>query len=111
VLESHPGPLITTEMVLAEAGWLINRQLGPSREAALYRSVADGELAVEHLTSADWKRVAELTSQYGDQPLGGVDAGLVAVAERLGVSTIATLDRRHFAIVRPRHVDVFTILP
>jgi predicted nucleic acid-binding protein len=30
LLESHPGPLITTELVLAETGWLLDRQLGPS---------------------------------------------------------------------------------
>jgi uncharacterized protein len=50
LLESYPGPLITTEPVLAETGWLLDRQLGPAAEAALYRSVADGELVVEPLS-------------------------------------------------------------
>jgi uncharacterized protein len=45
------------------------------------------------------------------QHLGGVDAGLIAVAERLGLTTIATLDHRHFGVVRPRHVDALTLLP
>jgi hypothetical protein len=35
----------------------------------------------------------------------------VAVAERLGLIEIATIDRRHFSIVRPRHTDAFTLLP
>jgi hypothetical protein len=35
----------------------------------------------------------------------------MAAAERLGVSTIATLDRRHFSVVRPRHVETFELLP
>jgi hypothetical protein len=46
-----------------------------------------------------------------DLPLGTTDASVVAVAERLGVSEIATLDRRHFTVVRPRHVKAFTVLP
>jgi predicted nucleic acid-binding protein len=62
LLESHPGPLITTDLVLAETGWLLDRQLGPAAEAALYRSVADRGLVVEQLSAADWKRIAELTS-------------------------------------------------
>ncbi|MGO9901422.1 MAG: PIN domain-containing protein [Solirubrobacteraceae bacterium] len=61
LLESHPGPLITTELVLAETGWLLDRQLEPAAEAALYRSVASGELVVEPLSRADWTRIAELT--------------------------------------------------
>jgi predicted nucleic acid-binding protein len=80
-------------------------------EAALYRSVADGELVVEQLSAADWKRIAELTLHYADQHLGGVDASLIAVAERLKLTTIATLDRRQFGIVRPSHTEVLTLLP
>lgn len=90
---------------------MIDRQLGATAEAALYRSVANDELLVEHLTAADWARVAELTGKYADQHLGGVDAGLVALAERLGLTTIATLDHRHFGVVRPSHIDVLTLLP
>jgi predicted nucleic acid-binding protein len=43
--------------------------------------------------------------------LGTTDAAVVAVAERLGITEIATLDRRHFHAVRPRHADGFTIVP
>jgi hypothetical protein len=63
--------------VLAETGWLLDRQLGPAAEAALYRSVADGEIVVEPLARADWTRIAELTERYSDQHLGGVDASLM----------------------------------
>ena len=111
LLETHPGPLITTELVLAEAGWLIDRQLGAAAEAALYRSVANSELLVEHLTATDWARVAELTDKYADQHLGGVDAGLIALAERLGLTKIASLDHRHFGVVRPSHTAALTLLP
>lgn len=49
--------------------------------------------------------------QYADLPLGSVDASVVAVVGRLGVTTVMTIDRRHFTVVRPRHVDAFTLLP
>ena len=48
---------------------------------------------------------------YADLPLGTADASVVAVAERLGIAEVATLDRRHFTVVRPRHVTAFTLLP
>jgi uncharacterized protein len=40
-----------------------------------------------------------------------VDASLVAVGERLGVKELGRLDLRHFRVVRPRHVEVFALLP
>jgi len=55
--------------------------------------------------------MADLVDQYADLPLGTTDAGVVAVAERLGLVEIATLDRRHFSVVRPRHASAFTLLP
>jgi len=57
--------------------------LGRSRGAGEETSEADGELLIERLLSDDWQRIAALTEQYADQPLGAVDASLVAVAERL----------------------------
>jgi len=38
-------------------------------------------------------------------------AWIVAAAERLGVGTIATLDRRHFTVVRPAHKNAFELVP
>ena len=101
----------TTPLVVAETGWLIDRQLGAAAEARFYRSVADGDLTVELLTAQDWQRIAELVDTYADLRLGGVDASLVAVAERLDVKELATLDRRDFSVVRPHHVDALTLLP
>lgn len=60
---------------------------------------------------ADWLRIAELVARYRDLPLGTVDAPVVAAAERLGGTKIATVDRQHFSVVRPAHVAAFTLLP
>lgn len=56
-------------------------------------------------------RIAELLDEYADLPLGIVDASVIAACERLGATTLATLDRRHFAVVRPRHCDALALLP
>jgi predicted nucleic acid-binding protein len=56
-------------------------------------------------------RIAELVAGYRDLPLGTVDASVIVVAERLGATEVATLDRRHFSVVRPRHEVALALLP
>jgi uncharacterized protein len=73
--------------------------------------LAAGNLIAEPVRPADWIRIAELVSAYRDLPLGTVDASVVAAAERLDLVALATLDRRHFTIVRPAHAAVFEIVP
>jgi uncharacterized protein len=59
----------------------------------------------------DWARVNSLLRTYADFPLGVVDASVMAVAESLSATQIATLDHRHFTVVRPSHVPAFELLP
>ncbi|MFC6074290.1 hypothetical protein [Microbispora bryophytorum] len=55
--------------------------------------------------------MSTLVETYASLPLGAVDASVVAVAERLGITEVATLDRRHFTVVRPQHTGAFMLLP
>lgn len=105
------SPLVTTAFVIAETAYLIGRQIGAAAEAGFFRAVAAGELQVEMITPADALRIAELIETYADLGLGGTDASLIAVAERLGITRIATLDRRHFGVVRPNHTAAFELIP
>lgn len=54
---------------------------------------------------------ADLLRRYSDRRLGATDASIIAVAERLGVTRIATLNRRDFDNVRPIHAATFDIDP
>lgn len=60
---------------------------------------------------SDLSRMADLVDQYADLPLGTTDAAVVSLAERLHCAEVATLDRRHFTVVRARHVKALTLLP
>jgi len=90
---------------------MIERAGGTAAEARFVRSLASHRFRVEPPTDRDLARCADLVEQYGDLRLGGTDASLVALAERLGETTIATLDRRHFTVVRLQHVAAFTLVP
>jgi len=72
--------------VIAEEAYLIDRQLGSVAEATLFASIVDGQLEVEGLVHADWERIADLVVTYADLRLGGTDASLVALAERMGLT-------------------------
>jgi len=107
----NTGPLVTTALVIAETAYLIGRQLGAAAEARFFRAVSDGELQIETITPADARRIAELIEAYADLGLGGTDASLIAIAERMKLRTLATLDRRHFSVVRPHHTAAFELVP
>jgi uncharacterized protein len=92
-------------------GYLLGRAGGAKVEAAFLRSIVQETLTIVDLELADYERMAELVEIYADFPLGTTDAAVVAVAERLGINEIVTLDRRHFHAVRPRHSGGFNLLP
>ena len=98
-----PGP------VLVEVEYLVRPW--PGAFAALLADVARGALVVRDLDRAATLRAGELVEQYRDLPLGFVDAAVIALAERLGEPKVATLDHRHFAVVRPAHVYALDLLP
>ncbi len=98
-------------LVITEVAYLIGSRLGVDAEVRFLGDLAAGEFAIEGVMASDWLRIAELVSRYRDLPLGTVDGSVVAAAERLRITKIATLDRRHFSIVRPTHTDAFELVP
>jgi uncharacterized protein len=111
LLTEAARPLIVPALVVTEVAYVLVERLGTTAERAFAGSIRDGELLVEPVDPADWERVTELLETYEDLPLGMVDASVVAACERLGQATLATLDHRHFGVVRPRHVNALTLLP
>jgi len=109
VLESQALTLVVPALAVAEALYFIAERMGPQAEAAFLRGLASVD--VEAPAPEDWERMAELVEQYADFPLGGTDASVVALAERLGTDVVITLDRRHFGAIRPRHCETFRLLP
>lgn len=97
--------------MITEVAYLLATRLGVEPEVRFLGDLAAGAFVVEPVAAADWLRIAELVARYRSLPLGTVDASVVAAAERLGLVEIATIDRRHFTVVRPRHVEAFTLLP
>ncbi|WP_245721948.1 type II toxin-antitoxin system VapC family toxin [Nocardia crassostreae] len=111
LLQTHRGPLVVPTLVITEAAYLIGTRLGAEAEVRFLGDFAEGLFTVEPVHPADWLRIAELVAKYRSLPLGTADASVIELAERRNLCQIATTDRRHFSIVRPRHTDQLTLLP
>ena len=111
LLETWPGTLFVPQTVVAEVGYLAGVRLGAEAEVRFLKDLAIGTLIDADVHPADWQRIAELVWAYRDMPLGTTNASIVAIAERLGVTQIATLDRRHLGAVQPSHCRSFELVP
>jgi predicted nucleic acid-binding protein len=111
LVEEATEPLVIPSPVLVEVDYWIHQRLQPGILVALLDDIDAGAYRVEDLQLEDYRRVRELCDQYADADLGFVDAAVLALTERLREPKLATLDRRHFGLVRPRHVRVLQLLP
>ena len=97
------GPFLTSVAVIPEAAYLLLKYLGPTAELGLLESWRSGEIRVEPVTEGDLRRVLEILRTYRDQEFGFTDAALFAMAERLKIRRVMTLDYRHFDAFQPSH--------
>jgi predicted nucleic acid-binding protein len=105
------SPIALPAPVFTETSMLSRSRGNTKGVDALLASVIDGSVVVVDLEWGDYVRARQLVGQYADLGLSFVDASVIAVAERLEETMIATLDRRHFSVVRPLHCEAFTLVP
>jgi predicted nucleic acid-binding protein len=103
--------LLLPTLVVTEVAYFIGSRLGAEAETRFVGDIAAGLLVVHPVAASDWLRIAELVWTYRQMSLGTVDASTITLAERLRERQIATLDRRHFGVVRPAHVQRFELVP
>lgn len=104
------GSAWTTWPVVTEAAHLL-RQERPAGRAALLQMVEDGALQLARLDAEDTPRLRELMTKYADLPMDLADATLVRIAEREGIDTVLTFDRRDFRVYRAAGIGALKILP
>ena len=98
-------------MILPEVDYLISERVGAGPMIGLLRDVDRGVFVIEDLAFEDYRRVWEILDKYADQDVGLVDAAVLAIVERFGERKLATIDHRHFSMLRPRHTESLELLP
>jgi uncharacterized protein len=110
-LITSASDLLIPSPVLVEVDYWLIKLGGPGVWKQFVADIARGAYRVLHPNDADLVRAAELEQTYANLDLGLVDACTISLCERLGETIVATLDKRHFPIVRPRHCSHLTIRP
>jgi predicted nucleic acid-binding protein len=111
VLRDERELLVTTELAVAEADYLILDRLGPDIELAFVDDLVNGTFVVECLTRDELDRARGVVERYRDLRLGLADASLVVLAQRHGTTRILSFDERVFRAVAPLQGGSFTVLP
>ncbi|MEM9815186.1 MAG: PIN domain-containing protein [Cyanobacteria bacterium P01_D01_bin.6] len=111
VAQNVNEPLVLPVVVLPEVCYLIASRLGHQAMRRFVSSVTPETIQVKSVTTEDLGRVHQILEQYADNQLDFTDAAIVAIAERLNITRVYTLDRRDFSAIRPRHCDYFELFP
>ena len=111
VLTTTSEPLVVSPYVVAEVDYLIASRRDVEAELAVLRELAGGAWDLATFGGDDLIAAADLIDRYADQRIGIADASNVVLAARHRTRTIATLDRRHFTVLRPANGGRFTIVP
>jgi uncharacterized protein len=108
---SNYKKILLPQTVLAEVAYLVGREAGISTVVKFLRGLSASRFSLVELSEDDILRTAEILEKHTDSRIDFVDATVMALAERLNLVTILTLDRRDFSIFRPRHCNTFNIIP
>ena len=111
VLSQSSEPLVVSPYVVAEVAYLIGTRLGVAAEIAALRELAGGAWELASIDSTDLMGTVPIIERYADHAIGVADASNVVLADRYQTTTIATLDRRHFSVLRPLGGGYFAIVP
>jgi predicted nucleic acid-binding protein len=103
--------LVVPAPTLVEIDYWLRKYDAVGGWRSFVEEIADGRYVLHHGDEREARRAAELEVEYADLGLGFVDAAVIVACEVRRETRVATLDRRHFAVVRPRHSDALTLLP
>ena len=111
LIEACDEPLVIPAPVLVEVDYWIHTRLHQGVLVTLLDDIIAGAYRVEELQAEDYSRISAVIDRYEDADIGFVDAAVLAIVERLNEPKLATLDQRHFRMLRPRHVEVLRLVP
>ena len=111
LLSQNTEVMLVPDVVLPEVSYLIARDIGHSGMQTFLEHFMQLDVQLEAVGMEDLARVRDIVSAYADARFDIVDCCIMAIAERLNVTRIATFDRRDFSIYKPRHCDYLELLP
>lgn len=111
MLDEISESLVVPAPTLVEIDYWLRKRFGADTWSTFVRDIVEGAYRLYHPDEDDLERAAALQAQYESLGLDLVDASVIVTCERLEESKVATLDWRHFSVVRPRHCEALQIIP
>lgn len=111
ILRAEREALVTTELAVAEADYLITQRLGVGVELAFIDDLTAGTFVVECLSREELRTARAVVERYRDLRIGLADASLAVLANRYRTTRILTFDERAFRAMTPLAGGAFTLLP
>jgi predicted nucleic acid-binding protein len=111
VIDGSDEALVVSPYVIAELDYLVATRVGVDAELEVLRELASGAWELAGFGVPDLERAASVIKKYRDQQIGAADASNVVLADRYQTRTIATLDSRHFSVLRPIGGGRFIVVP
>jgi len=111
VIDAATEILVVSPYVLAELDYLVATRHGVQAELAVLDELGGGAWELACLDAAELRAARTIVDRYADQRIGLTDASNIVLAQRFHTAVIATLDRRHFSVLRAPDGSAFTLLP
>ncbi len=103
--------LVVSPYVVAELDYLVATRHGVDDELAVLDELGGGAWDLAVFDEEGIRRAREVIASYRDQEIGVADASIVVLAARYRTHAIASLDHRHFDVLRPLDGAHFDVLP
>ena len=103
--------LVVSPYVVAEVDYLVATRHGVDDELVVLDELAGGAWDLAAFDEDGLRRARGIIASYRDQQIGVADASIVVLAERYRTRTIASLDRRHFDVLRSLDGGYFQVIP
>ena len=103
--------MLVPDLVLPEVGYLLRRNLGYANSLNFLDFFGHHYVKLVPIVKEDLARIYAIGQQYSDAQFDIVDCCIMAIAERMNITRIATFDRRDFSIFQPQHCDFLELLP
>jgi len=99
------------DVVFPELSYLFRRDFEYAGVQKFLELIQTIDVRYEPIIVEDIPRLREIAEIYDTAAFDIVDCCIMAIAERLDITRIATFDHRDFSIYRPRHCEFFELLP
>lgn len=103
--------LVIPSPVLVELDYWIRKFASADAWLAFCEDIASGAYTIFGLRSDHVLAAARLEASYADLRLGFVDAAVFVTVEAIGETRLATLDHRHFSVLRTSQGEALNLLP